>query len=92
MGQNLSCSCTNAQSAFECSEYVDLPLITGEDVYHLKACFDYLQPINGIVTRKSIGQHRLRAPAYMQELISSLELHDSDITFDDFYKIMKPKL
>ena len=88
----LSCSCGDEVTAFEFSEFVDMPYITAEDVHHIKACFDYLKPVNGVVSKSSIQSHLSSTPEFAQDLVRVLEEHEADLSFSDFFAIMKPKL
>ena len=92
MGQNASCACADEHLVLDETDYVDLPLITKEDVNYIKACFEYLQPQRGVVQRRSIQAYRQQAPAYMLELVEALAERGQDVSFDEFYKIMKPKI
>jgi len=92
MGKVQSCSCTQEPAPFPIEEYLDPPYINSEDIYQLKTCFDYLGPRNGIVSRREIAKVKHSAPAYMEEIVDSIIQRDADITFDDFYTMMKPKI
>ena len=93
MGQSPSCSnCSDQEAPFDINRYVDHPLITVEDVYQIKNCFDYLGPVNGYVCLEEIGGLRKSAPSYLKELVKTLEEAKQDLDFDEFYKIMKPKV
>ena len=69
-----------------------MPYIAKEDVYHIRKCFEYLEPVDGVVQMNNMSTHRFKAPAYMGEIMNKLEQSQDAVTFDVFYKIMKPKI
>ena len=72
-------------------KYVHLPFMTIEDVYQIKNCFEYLNPKNGIVELSKLNDD-LDIPLYMQDIIQDMKATNSDISFNDFFKIMKPRV
>lgn len=91
MGQtNTSCSCANDDYKEQLENYEDLPGLTKEDVQQIWKCFEYLEPKNGIVPQSSLLKTQKTSPLYMNEIVSSLLMSHDDITFEDFFKIMKP--
>ena len=73
-------------------KYVHLPFITKEDVYQIKNCFEYLNPENGILDISRLNSSLDDLPYYMQEIVEDMKALDSDINFDDFFKVMKPRV
>lgn len=92
MGQTNYCSCTRSTVTLDEDQYIDLPLITHEDVRQIRTCFEYFEPHNGTVNSNNIRRLKPSCPSYMQDLLSSLEHTASTISFDDFYSLMKPKV
>ncbi|OMJ93041.1 hypothetical protein SteCoe_4126 [Stentor coeruleus] len=92
MGQNSSCSCVSDESRLNLESFVELPNITKEDVDQIWKCFEYLNPKSGIVRQESLIKCKDNSPAYMNEIIESLLSTNADITFDDFFRLMKPKV
>lgn len=93
MGQaNSGCGCSNEEYKEHLENYVDLPLLTKEDVQQIWKCFEYLDPKNGVVGHKGLLQARATAPAYMNEIVETMLSSQSDVTFDEFFRIMRPKL
>ncbi|CAG9332421.1 unnamed protein product [Blepharisma stoltei] len=92
MGQSQSCNCSQQQTPFSAEPYIDEPYINKEDVEVIHNCFEYLSPRDGVVSLNKIQDHKHEAPAYMQELIYEIEERKSDVNFDEFFDIMKPKV
>lgn len=92
MGQSQSCNCGPQPAPFSADQYIEEPYISREDVENIHNCFEYLSPKNGVVALSSIQDHKNEAPAYMQELIYEIEERKSDVNFDEFFDIMRPKV
>ena len=72
--------------------YIQNPFVTREDVYHIKNCFEYLGPVNGVVDVSRIDEDLETLPHYMQEIIDEIRETSHRINFDEFFKLMKPRL
>ena len=73
-------------------KYISPPYITKEDVYQIKNCFEYLNPKDGILEISRMSKEFPSFPEYMHDVIDEMKAMNTDITFDDFFSIMKPKL
>lgn len=91
MGQVNSCVCAKESVPFDVEEYVDQPHITKEDAFQIKNCFDYLEPEHGVVLIKNIKEKNRNSPEYVREFLDSIVEMDRNLTFDEFYRFMKPK-
>lgn len=83
---------TSSANDIRVERYVHLPFMTKEDVYQIKNCFEYLNPEHGIVEISKLNQNIEDFPYYMQEIIDDIKSLNADITFDDFFKLMKPRV
>ncbi|OMJ71126.1 hypothetical protein SteCoe_30737 [Stentor coeruleus] len=92
MGQNSSCDCANDEPRLHIESYVDLPNINKEDVSQILKCFEYLNPKKGVVGHESLIRCKDNCPVYMDEIVDTLLSTNSDINFDEFFKLMKPKV
>lgn len=89
---NNSCDFANDDQKVHLDVYVDMPSVTKEDVNQIWKCFEYLNPKNGIVDVYSLQASRDNCPVYMEPIIKEILEHDSDVNFEQFFMIMKPKL
>jgi hypothetical protein len=85
MGQS-----TSNEIQFE--KYIQLPFVTREDVHQVRNCFEYLGPVNGLVDVNKINEEIESFPHYMQEIIDEIKALDHQVDFEEFFKIMKPRL
>ena len=93
MGEaNSRCDCGNNESKINFDSYIEYPNIGKEDVHQIWKCFEYLNPKNGIVDYKSLLKSKNNTPVYMNEIVEIMLQSHSDISFDQFFKIMKPKV
>ena len=93
MGQtNSGCDCSNEDFKYNLDSYIDTPSITKEDVSQIWKCFEYLKPTNGVVKYNKLLRSKDSAPVYMNEIIDTMLSSHSDVSFDDFFFIMKPKV
>lgn len=73
-------------------KYIQHPFVTREDVYQIRNCFEYLHPVNGVVDVSRIDEELETLPHYMQEIIDEIKAMNHRVDFDDFFKLMKPRL
>jgi uncharacterized protein (DUF2344 family) len=93
MGQShASCDCAAEDQRPHLESYIDLPSVTREDVDQIWKCFEYLNPKNGKLGRQSLLDSQKTSPGYMNELLSNMLSLDSDVSFDEFFNIMKPRI
>jgi hypothetical protein len=93
MGQsNPRCDCSSDDARTQLEAFIDIPNVTKEDVQQIWKCFEYLKPKNGVVNYASLVKSKDTAPIYMNEIMESLLSIEDDITFEDFFNIMKPKI
>lgn len=89
---NNSCDCVSEDHKVHLDTYVDMPNVTKEDVNQIWKCFEYLNPRNGVVDVNSLQESKDACPVYMQPIIREILEYGSDVNFDQFFMIMKPKL
>ena len=82
----------SSSTEIKIEKYVHLPFMTKEDVYQIKNCFEYLNPENGVVEISKLNSSMENIPYYMQEIVEDMKAMNTDINFDDFFKIMKPRV
>lgn len=92
MGQ-LNCSnCSEGErELFDPAPYVDLPYITREDVYQLKAAFDFLNPQHGLVCIRR-AKNRSSIPSVLRSVLVEAENEAPEMTYDDLYRLIKGKI
>jgi hypothetical protein len=73
-------------------KYVNLPFMTKEDVYQIKNCFEYLNPKGGVVELDRLDRDLEDFPEYMQDIIQDMKALNTQVTFNDFFNIMKPRI
>ena len=73
-------------------KYIQHPFVTREDVHQIKNCFEYLSPVDGVVDVSRINEELETVPHYMQEIIDEIKAFNHRIDFDEFFKLMKPRL
>lgn len=92
---NNGCDCVSDENKVQLDGYVDMPALNKEDVNQIWKCFEYLNPKNGLVDVKSLQiskEDRDTRLSYMEPIIDEILDQRSDINFDQFFNIMKPKV
>lgn len=80
------CSSCSVNDLFNPDHYVQLPNVTREDVLQLRSAFLFFEPWGG-----HIHLDRL-PPNHNNDLLKSFFKGYREVSFDDFYRVMKPKL
>ena len=73
-------------------QYVDPPSINREEVLQIRKCFEYLQPVKGVVLLNTLDTQRYKSFVYMEEVLEELVQVREPVTFDVFFQVMKPKI
>ena len=80
------CSNCSHNDLFSPEHYIELPHVLREDIMQLRSAFLYFEPWAGLI-------HPARlTPSHHNDLLKSTFKGYNEISFDDFYRVMKPKI